>query len=219
MADNTLQNGTSNIATDDIGGVHYQRVKNTFGVDGTATDVTSTTPMPVESFNSILTYAAATNLYTPPATPTDLFLVGGSATKTVQIHRIEITGSQTTAGSNILFLIKRSTANTLGTATAATKIPHDANDAAATAVVQHYTANPTVLGTSVGNVMVRRVYTPAPATALSNNGVITVFDFETGMAGKNIILRGTSQFLAVNFNAAAVPAGLSIGFNVEWSEY
>lgn len=49
MADNvaiTAGAGTS-IATDDVGGVQFQRVKNTFGADGTATDVTSTTPMPV----------------------------------------------------------------------------------------------------------------------------------------------------------------------------
>jgi hypothetical protein len=37
----------SNIATDDIGGVHYQRVKATFGVDGVAVDVSDTNPFPV----------------------------------------------------------------------------------------------------------------------------------------------------------------------------
>lgn len=49
MADNvaiTAGSGTS-IATDDIGGVQYQRVKATFGADGTATDVSSTAPLPV----------------------------------------------------------------------------------------------------------------------------------------------------------------------------
>jgi hypothetical protein len=48
MADNvaiTAGTGT-NIATDDIGGVQYQRVKNGFGVDGSFTDVSSTNPMP-----------------------------------------------------------------------------------------------------------------------------------------------------------------------------
>lgn len=38
MADNTAQNGTSTIATDDIGGTHYQRVKRSLGRDGTASD-------------------------------------------------------------------------------------------------------------------------------------------------------------------------------------
>lgn len=47
MADNTAQNGTSTVATDDIGGVHYQRVKATFGADGVATDVSAADPLPI----------------------------------------------------------------------------------------------------------------------------------------------------------------------------
>ena len=35
------------IATDDLGGTHYQRVKVTFGQDGTADDVSSAAPLPV----------------------------------------------------------------------------------------------------------------------------------------------------------------------------
>jgi hypothetical protein len=48
MADDvaiTAGAGTA-VATDDIGGRHFQRVKNTFGPDGTATDVSATTPLP-----------------------------------------------------------------------------------------------------------------------------------------------------------------------------
>lgn len=51
MADNvaiTAGTGTS-IATDDIGGVQYQRVKPSWGVDGAAVDVSATDPMPVRS--------------------------------------------------------------------------------------------------------------------------------------------------------------------------
>lgn len=49
MADDvaiTAGTGT-NIATDDIGGRHFQRVKVTFGADGTANDVASGNPLPV----------------------------------------------------------------------------------------------------------------------------------------------------------------------------
>jgi hypothetical protein len=49
MADNvaiTPGSGTA-IATDDIGGVQYQRVKVTFGADGSASDVSSGNPLPV----------------------------------------------------------------------------------------------------------------------------------------------------------------------------
>lgn len=50
MADNTTLNigtGGDVIASDDIAGVKYQRVKVTFGADGVATDVDSISPLPV----------------------------------------------------------------------------------------------------------------------------------------------------------------------------
>ena len=52
MSDNvavTAGAGT-NIATDDIGGVHYQRVKVTYGADGSATDPSSTAPFPMAGY-------------------------------------------------------------------------------------------------------------------------------------------------------------------------
>ncbi len=48
MVDNTLQTGSNSIATDDIGGVHYQRVKIAWGADGVAGDTTTANPLPVE---------------------------------------------------------------------------------------------------------------------------------------------------------------------------
>lgn len=48
MADNiSITPGSGNsVATDDIGGIHYQRVKITSGADGTATDVSAAAPLP-----------------------------------------------------------------------------------------------------------------------------------------------------------------------------
>ncbi len=50
MADNIQLNagaGGQVLATDDIGGIQYQRVKATYGADGSATDVSATSPLPV----------------------------------------------------------------------------------------------------------------------------------------------------------------------------
>lgn len=50
MSDNTQLNpgtGGDIVATDDVGGVKYQRVKVNFGVDGIATDVSAVNPLPV----------------------------------------------------------------------------------------------------------------------------------------------------------------------------
>lgn len=54
MADNlSITQGTgTTIAADDIGGVLYQRIKATHGADGSATDVSSASPMPVTLANT-----------------------------------------------------------------------------------------------------------------------------------------------------------------------
>jgi hypothetical protein len=46
MGDN-VTTAAGAIASDNIGGAHYQRIKVTFGDDGTATDVSSANPLPV----------------------------------------------------------------------------------------------------------------------------------------------------------------------------
>jgi len=54
MADNvaiTAGSGTT-VATDDVAGVQYQRVKVTFGTDGSATDASSSNPLPVTVSNA-----------------------------------------------------------------------------------------------------------------------------------------------------------------------
>ena len=56
MADNvaiTAGTGTT-IATDDIGGVNYQRVKISAGADGTAVDVSAAAPLPVEAYGELV---------------------------------------------------------------------------------------------------------------------------------------------------------------------
>lgn len=59
MADNvaiTAGSGTS-IAADDIGSVFYQRVKVAHGADGSATDVSSASPLPVREGGATATLA------------------------------------------------------------------------------------------------------------------------------------------------------------------
>lgn len=54
MADNTVLNpgaGGDVIATDDIGGVKHELVKVEYGVDGTATQVSETNPLPVKEYS------------------------------------------------------------------------------------------------------------------------------------------------------------------------
>jgi hypothetical protein len=160
---------------------------------------------------NIRTYSASANV-TVAAAATDIFTITGSATATVFVTRVVVSGVQTTAGLVDVVLALRSTANTAGTSGAATAVPHDSTDAAATGTVLAYTANPTT-GNLVGNVKRAYVAVDAPASAVSSPGF--VFDF--GDKGRALTLRGITQVLAVNLAGATVTGGV-FDISVEWYE-
>lgn len=94
-----------------------------------------------------------------------------------------------------------------------TKVPLDSTSGAATATVQHYTANPTV-GTLVGNIQAYRGIIPAAATLIEN----PIIDWQFGnRPGQAIVLRGTTEGIAVNLNNVTV-AGGSFIITCEWTE-
>lgn len=158
-----------------------------------------------------ITYSAVASSIASAALATDLVTIFGSATKTVNIINIWVTGVQTTAGQAQFLLIKRSTVNTLGTSTVQTRIQYDSNDAAATATVLAYTANPTV-GTAIGNVRGDRIFLPGAASASDAQGLLWSF-----VNGKPMILRGVAQGLCINLNGATITGG-SINVTIEWTE-
>lgn len=159
------------------------------------------------------TYSGTIATWTIPATPTDLVVLGGSASKTIRVIRVRVTGNQTTAGINVFFLIKRGAADTSGTPVAITPVPHDSNDSAVSASLNYYTANPTINNT-IGSVRTRRMLCPAPA-GTTNDEIIWDFD---GINEKPVVLRGTAQQLALNFNGAALPTGMVLSVTMEWTE-
>jgi len=169
-----------------------------------------------------LTTFAASGSFTPVATPTDIVTIIGSASKTVRVLSVTLGTVNTAAGSQILFLIKRSTADTGGTPVTATNVPFDSADTA-TAVVQHYTANPAALGTTVGTINTVKVSSPV-ATPATFAGIVFRTDVEllpiatlTGLP-KPVTLRGVAQQLAVNFGGAALVAGQIHTYTVVWTE-
>ena len=161
------------------------------------------------------TYAASITALASAASCTDLFTITGSATKTVRITRIEISGQATTAAAAQVVLLVRSSANLTGTSTTPTVVPYDSNSAAGTAVVRAYTVNPGTLGTLVGNIKTAYTFLAAPATATVASEPL-FFDFGVRPA-QAIVLRGTAQVFAVNLNAATVTGG-AWDINIEWTE-
>lgn len=69
------------LATDEIAGVHYPRSKMTYGADGSATDVSSTNPLPV------VNPRLAPEVWSTPGT--------GRSFVTLQTLKIQVTGTVT----------------------------------------------------------------------------------------------------------------------------
>lgn len=166
-------------------------------------DVNQVGQLSVDHQGKRVTYRAAATGLVPVASATDVAYLSGSATKTVKVTRIIVSGS---AGTNLgvpVSIIKRSTANSAGTCASLTSVPMDSSDSAGTAVATSCTANPTT-GTTVGTVANQQLWLPTTGGAAS-----PVADFRFGdFGGKPVYLRGTSQVLAVNLNAVSVTSGL-----------
>lgn len=158
------------------------------------------------------TFSSGTIDFTPVATPTDIFALIGSATKTVRLLKLVVTGFATAAISSQLLLIKRSTANSGSTPSDPAIVPHDSNDAAASAVFRTYTTTNPTLGSTVGNVGTE--YLNQGATGAAGR---VVWDF-TKENDKGLVLRGVAELLCVNWAGAAVPAGTKLSVYCKWTE-
>lgn len=193
-----------------VGGVNPSNQTQVAKTDNTGSIYV--TASPVDAYRA--TYSA-TGTWAPVTTaPLDIFAISGSASKVIRITKIELSGIQTTAAYRDISLIKRSTSNTGGTATALTIVPHDSANAAATAQVWVYTANPTVIGTSVGAI---RNIKALIGTAITNS-MPPVIQWDFGnRPSQAIVLRGITQGLVLSLNGVA-STGNAFDVSVEWTE-
>lgn len=154
------------------------------------------------------TYRYAVQAFAPVATPTAFCVIAGSATATVRIKSIRIGGGATAAGAMTVQMARWSTAGTLGSAalTAITAVKHDINDANATATVSTVgTANYTTQGTGNATLLAASRI-PMPAIATGGAETTLFYDFCSGLV-KPLILRGTTDIIAISGGGAAVPSG------------
>ena len=159
-------------------------------------------------------YDATAPPFTPGTTPQDVFVIQGSNSKTIKVTRIHRASTQTTAGINTWYLLRR-TGSAYSAGTASALVPRDTNSPAATATVQYYVNNPATSGSLVGTIRVGNLMAPIKATGTTNDNLLWDFD---DLQATPIYLRNVSQSLAVNFNGAALPAGLSVVPWVSWTE-
>lgn len=162
------------------------------------------------------TYAASWAAFAPVATPTNIFSITGSATKTIRILRIGISATQTTAGIINIQLNKLSSALTGGTPVAPTGIvPFDSNSPAATATPRTYTANTTGGGAVVGFIKNVKFLVPVvAATGAAQNEY--VFNF-TNNFSQDVVVRGTSEVVSLTLLGVTLTGG-SVSTWVEWTE-
>lgn len=163
---------------------------------------------------SLATYAASANFTAAALLATDVFTITGSGTKTIQVRKIHISGTNSGNTNARFVIVKRSTANSGGTSTTLTNVPLDSTDAAATATVRSYTVNPT-LGTTVGNI--DDLYTFLPTLASTNFSHVKIIDFGY-LRDKAVYVRGTSEVLSVNLAGVTLGSVTQLSIKIEWTE-
>lgn len=112
MADNvaiTAGTGTS-IAADDIGGVMHQRVKLTHGEDGSATDASTTNPLPVQLLGEAIEALEA------------MRVALGTLTRTLAASIPDVSGRARVAVESLSSGMTLATVTTVGTVTNQTNI-------------------------------------------------------------------------------------------------
>lgn len=165
------------------------------------------------------TYRAATpNSVVAAASAAPFFIIQGSATKTIIVQRIIISGGTLTAVAyNSYSATKYSSAISGGTPVVLTAVPMDSTSAPATPnLVQVYTAAPTA-GSLVGTLSAKRTLLQATTAAAAGIPDIVEFDFRAILETSGIVLRGVAQGLGVNFGAAPATA-VTVSLVVEWTE-
>jgi hypothetical protein len=171
-------------------------------------------PLPVEPVQKRATYSAGITF--PNATnATDFFTIRGSDTKIVKVWTVYVVYSNSVNSSNtqVINLIRRYT-DDMGAATSVPYAKRDTTSDNPTAVLHYYTTNPSGLGISQGTIATLR-HSNLNSTAAP--GTQPPYIFDASKTGAPIVLRGTSEILALNGNGSMVASG-NLTVTVEWTE-
>lgn len=168
-----------------------------------------------EALNAKATFATGANSFTLPATPTDVVEIAGSATKTIRIKKIILSGVATTAKQWPVKIIRRVSSIADGVAVTAVAAKFDTSDPAATAVARHFTTLGTLVAANpINSVLFAADMTlTAPATATAP----LVFDFSRNM-DKALVLRGAADCVVINLGGGALTAGEKLSWACEFEE-
>lgn len=168
------------------------------------------------------TYSAISRALVPAASGTDIFCISGSTTKNIVIDRVEISGTAGTLVSVPFTLLRRVSLDTGGTAATGTALPvastHSTNNAAATAVLTAYTANPTIVDASPLYFRSNWLSLPTTAAGTVINSIVWQFGSATEEYDQRLdIVKNTAQQVCVNINAVSVTSGV-LDISIQWTE-
>lgn len=173
----------------------------------------ATTPSIDSTRNRVATYRAVLTDISIASSPTNIFRISGSATKTVYVRSISVNGVKTTSGSLLVALYKESTAGSHGTSVLATETPLDSTAVASTVDVRGYTANGTPgTGILIGT---KRVAWLSDTAAVAQDFAKWTFGDWGPMSFA--VLRGVAQGLAINLLGVTQTGGKAT-VEVEWME-
>lgn len=169
------------------------------------------------------TYSAVALALPPAASATDIACIAGSASKTIRVIRIAISGTAGTLVSAPFTLLRRASADTGGTAATTTAnwantiAKNDTNNPTPAATLISYSANPTIGDTSP--TYLRSAYATLPVTSAGTSIVPIVWEFSNNGIGQNqaLTLRGAAQQACINLNGVSVSSGL-LHISIEWTE-
>jgi hypothetical protein len=171
--------------------------------------------------NSMSTYRASAN-FTPTATSAlTVAALKGSASATIRVTKICIGGVSTALSASIFKLIRVSALGAGGTVVTPTVAKLDTGSPAATGIFEVYTttakASDTTAEGSLAHFPVFTTTVTTPTVAYVKQGV--VFPEEGSPAGQSLVLRGTSEILAItNVAPANLGAGTVLCISIEWRE-
>ena len=169
------------------------------------------------------TYTAGFIGLVPPASATDTICIAGSATKTIAVTRIQLSGTAGTLVTLPVTLVRRATVATGGTAASTTANPanniakHDTASPTASAVPISYTAVPSITDSSPTYLQTQSLTLP-----VTSAGVATVpLDWRYGniaVGEQPLLLKGIAQQLCLNLNTISVSSGVLNG-SITWYEF
>lgn len=160
------------------------------------------------------TFCAAVLTLVPDKLATDIFFIGGNASKVITVTHVVVTGIATGGVNAQIQLVRRATANIGGNITPIAPTTHDTTNPPASASVGFYTTNPTSLGAGTV-VRVGRLTLPT-AGSVNSPGVLD-WNFFAPLNTQGLALRGTDERLCVNLNAVTI-SGASLSIWCGWLE-